>query len=360
MTQGSSSTKVPENVELYIDANGNGFIDVGDSLIRSGLGSVTINNNGTVGDTSDDYPVLAGVGSVTNVPADGQVKLIVKYQVPVDSLATDFITVDLKAKSTSVTGATSLSGSALSDSDSTNDPKNVMDSRNYNRVNIVNDAVVAVTKAVDKGTANPGEDLEYTFTITNTGNKVAENIRLIDTIPKDLVAGRITDFVVGSTVSTEGTFSYDSFTDTDTFAYDLSLGEDGTDGGTTITGSPVVGALPPFLQATDVPGVASGANPYVTKIRYDLASLAPGNTRTIKFKVRVRSTLSQAQAGLIPNNAPYSYDTQATVLTPATDPVTSTTNTVNTDINKKSAVLISFDGTPFSPQTTSGTDGALD
>jgi uncharacterized repeat protein (TIGR01451 family) len=333
MINGTASTVVPENVELYIDTNGNGFIDVGDSLIASGLGAV--NDNGT-GTPEDDTTLFTlNTGDVNNVDADGQVKLIVKYQVPVSAPNLGVISLDLRAKS-------KLSGaSALVDNDA-QDASNLIDSRNYNRVNVVNDAVIAVTKAVDKATANPGEEVEYTFTISNTGNKDARNIRLIDTIPKDIANGRITDFVVGTTQSTEGTFSYDSFTDTDTFNYNPLLGEDGTDVDGVITASAVAGALPPFLQATDVPGT-NGANPYVTKIRYDLPLLAPGNTRTIKFKVKIRSVLDQARAGLVPNNAPYDYDTAATYtgVGDTTPDVPGNTNTVNTEINRKAAALIS-------------------
>lgn len=326
MIKGSDSNVDPQNVELYIDANGNGFIDVGDSLIANGLGSVTPNGAGSEDDTT---LFTTNSGTVSNIVADGQVKLIVKYQVPVTAASNDVINLDLRARSRS----SATSGTAQPDGDA-QDTNNLIDSRNYSKVTVVNDAVVAVTKAVDKATANPGDQLEYTFTVTNTGNKDAKNIRLVDLVPKNTVDGRLTDFVVGSATSTDGSFSYTS---------DSNL-----------TNATAAAATYGYT-----PSGTEDSN--VTAIKYDLATLAPGNTRTIKFKVKIRSVLSQAKAGLIPNNAPYAYDTQATYtgVGDTTPNVETITNTVNTDINKKAAVLISFDGSPFSPQTTGGTDGAL-
>lgn len=361
MVNGTASTVVPQNVELYIDTNGNGFIDVGDSLIASGLGSV--NDNGTPANPEDDTTLFTvNSGAVNNVDADNQVKLIVKYQVPVTAPDASVISLDLRARSKS----SATSNTALSDNDA-QDPSNLIDSRNYNRVNVISDAVVAVTKAVDKATANPGEDVEYTFTITNTGNKDARNIRLIDVIPKDVVNGRITDFVVGSETATEGTFSFNAYTDLNgvdatAFGYSPYNGQDGADGDSAITGPFGTTSNLDAPPGSGSPYVNGDSNPYVRKFRYDLPLLAPGNTRTIKFKVRIRSALSEARAGLIPNNAPYAYDTVATYtgIGDTTPDVNSTTNTVNTEINRKSAALISTalsdpasPAKAFAPQTVS-------
>ncbi|MEG2810939.1 MAG: DUF3794 domain-containing protein [Clostridium sp.] len=56
----------------------------------------------------------------------------------------------------------------------------------------VNYADITVEKAVDKAYADFGEEVEYTLTITNTGNVDAENVTLIDSIPSG------TTFVPGS------------------------------------------------------------------------------------------------------------------------------------------------------------------
>lgn len=310
----------PQNLEVYIDANGNGFIDVGDSRIINGV--ATVSNNGTPLNFEDDITLFtpgATLGTVSNVPADGVVKLIVKYQVPSGALDGNNISIDLRARSTSVSD-----NSAQADSDA-QDPNNRIDSRNYSKVNISNDAVIAVTKAVDKATANPGDDLEYTFTITNTGNQTAKNIRLIDVIPKNITDGRITDFVVGQQTASEGTFS---FADNAPANPDPDSDFDYT----------------PTATATD-------AN--VNFIKYDLASLDAGNTRTVKFKVRIRSVLSEAKAGIIPNNGAVAYDNTVTYGGPGdtTPNVKSTTNTVNTEINKKVGTLITVRSDAFAPQT---------
>jgi len=256
---------VNSSKQVYLDVNGNGIVDVGDTLISNG-------------------------GSVNNVPADGQVKLIVKYQVPSGASSGDVITVDLQ-------------GSSFGNS-------SITDTNNYNKTTIVNDAVISVTKTVDLTNVDPNGDLTYTFTITNTGNQTANNVQFIDQIPSN------TDFVTSSQ-SGVGTFTFSN------------------DGGTTYTYTPI--------------GITD-AN--VTHVKWNLGTLAPANTRVVSFKVRVEAT---APSVVVPNSANFSYDDND-VNTPT---ITGTTNTVNSQINKKSAVLLTFSTSPFSSQTTTGTDNAL-
>ncbi|GIW22048.1 MAG: hypothetical protein KatS3mg068_1055 [Candidatus Sericytochromatia bacterium] len=263
-TTPSLVTGVNSSKEVYLDVNGNGIVDVGDTLIPNG-------------------------GSVNNVPADTQVKLIVKYQVPSSASSGNVITVDLQG--TSVGNNT------------------VTDTNNYNKTTVVNDAVISVSKTVDLANVDPNGDLTYTFTITNTGNQTANNVEFIDQIPAN------TDFIVASQ-SGVGTFSFSN------------------DGGTTYTYTPT--------GTTD-------AN--VTHVRWQLPSLAPANTRVVSFKVRVEATAPNV---VVPNSANFSYDDND-INTPK---ITGTTNTVNSQINRKSAVLLTFSSTPFGAQTTTGTDAA--
>lgn len=255
---------VNSSKEVYLDVNGNGIVDVGDTLIPNG-------------------------GSVNNVPADGEVKLIVKYQVPSGAASADVITVDLQ-------------GTSIGDNTKT-------DVNNYNKTTVVNDAVISVAKSVDLANVDPNGDLTYTFTITNTGNQTANNVEFIDQIPAN------TDFVTASQ-SGVGTFSFSN------------------DGGTTYTHTPT--------------GTTDST---VTHVRWQLGSLPAANTRVVTFKVRVEATAPNVT---VPNSANFSYDDND-VNTPT---ITGTTNTVNSTINRKSAVLLTFSSAPFGTQTTTGTDAA--
>lgn len=267
-TTGALVAGVSANKEVYLDVNGNGSVDVGDTLIPDG-------------------------GLVNNVPADGVVKLVVKYQVPGTATSNDIIAVDLQ-------------GTSLNDNTKT-------DVDNYNKTTVVNDAVISVSKNVDLANIDPNGDLTYTFTISNTGNQTANNIEFIDQIPAN------TDFLNGSQ-SGLGTF------------------EVSTNGGTLYSAAP----LPP-IGATD---------PNVTHVKWSLASLPAANTRVVSFKVRVEATAPNV---IVPNSANFAYDDNDG----GTPTITGTTNIVNSTVNKKSAVLLTFSSAPFGTQTTTGLDSAL-
>ncbi|MCR4406533.1 MAG: hypothetical protein NUW24_06390 [Anaerolineae bacterium] len=64
--------------------------------------------------------------------------------------------------------------------------------------------LTASTKSVDRGTASPGDRLQYTITLNNTGNMNATNVTVVDTLPPDYVTlvatppGAVYDPVAGT------------------------------------------------------------------------------------------------------------------------------------------------------------------
>ncbi|RYY00732.1 DUF11 domain-containing protein [bacterium] len=306
--------------EVYYDANGNGIVDVGDSKINDGSPTVS-------------------------VPADGSIKLIVKYQVP-SGATTGSAFINLVANS--VGDTTEL----IIDGDGKNNTTGLADANdyNYNRTTIVNDAVVTVTKSVDKASANPSSDLTYNFNLTNTGNQDADEIIIVDAIPKYSV------FKVGSATFPSGVeVTYSQYAEDDAT----------TANRTNFTYVPAPGS--------------TGYDPLVKRVRYRMASaltggskLAPANTRSLSFIVRINDN---APAVTVANAAEFMYKNNAnaiigdnggspdTTVNDITDVLNDTlpdtnTNTATTIVNKKSASQISFN-TPTFEGTTFGADTNL-
>jgi len=127
-----SSTFAPLNITIYLDSNGNGVVDPGESAIA---------NTGTVS-------------------ADEAIHLIVAYDVPALALATEFALVNL-------TGTSTNDGSKIDDD-------------NWNKTTVVVDAVLTVHKSASPSNVNPGGTINYTVSGSNTGNAPTTSLTFND------------------------------------------------------------------------------------------------------------------------------------------------------------------------------------
>lgn len=267
----ASNPKAVTNLKLYIDNDGDGRVSVGDIQIGGALKTPTIN-------------------------PDQSIKLVVQYQLPLNSAAAETYAVDLYGSSDGSDPALNPTYTKGKKTDGTALGTDVAD-ENFNVTTVVTSSVVAITKSVDHSTANPLDQLTYTFKLDNTGNKGASYIKFTDNIPANTVA------IVGSGSVGVGTWKY----------------WDAVDGGGSETATDAN-----VKSVTFEMGDINVINPLV---------LPAANSRVVSFNVQVTAT---APAGTIPNNADYSYDNDIGA------PVgPQSTNIVTTDINKKSAVALS-------------------
>jgi len=117
-----SSTFTPLNITIYLDSNGNGVVDAGETATA---------NTGTV-------------------HADESIHLIVAYDVPATASAAQFALVNL-------TGTSTNDGTKIDDN-------------NWNKTTVVVDAVLTVHKSASPLSVDPGDTINYTISGGNTGN----------------------------------------------------------------------------------------------------------------------------------------------------------------------------------------------
>ncbi|MCA9838827.1 MAG: DUF11 domain-containing protein [Trueperaceae bacterium] len=130
---GSISTPV-----FYLDSDGDGVVDAGESQITS----------------------------VADLAADASVKIIMAYRLPTGADSNDEVIA-------TITGT------------SANDPAGTpaSDSNNYHKTTVVQDATIVISKSVSVSEAEPGDTLTYTITATNTGSRNATTVTLTDAAP---------------------------------------------------------------------------------------------------------------------------------------------------------------------------------
>lgn len=67
-------------------------------------------------------------------------------------------------------------------------------------INAANYAQLSITKQSDKTTISSGDTLTYTFNITNSGNEIANNVVLTDTLPENFAINQISLTSSGTTI----------------------------------------------------------------------------------------------------------------------------------------------------------------
>lgn len=265
------------------------------------------NKSGNIALQSGD-PQLTPLGfggaasAITAIPADGTEKVVVVVEVPSTATSGQFDPVNLLGQSVG---------------DTTQN-----DTNNFNRTTVTTDSVITVTKSMSVSTASPGDTITYTLDVKNTGLAPATAIDITDAIPAN------TAFVSASQVIPvtipASTISYS------------------TDG-TTFSGT-----------APAISPAASGVIDTVRKVKFTIGgSLAANNNVILKFNVKIAPYISggtPAPNTNIDNTASFVYTNSALTVT---GPLNS--NTVTTTVNKKSAVKITPNTTPFTTQTVEPT-----
>ncbi|MFZ2831482.1 MAG: hypothetical protein WAZ22_12680 [Mesotoga infera] len=153
-----ASTFTPQNIEVFYDENGNGVVDPGEELW-----------NNTIPISSGDFRYV-----------------IVRYRVPSAAAAGTTATVYL-------------------DVDSVSDPVNAFDHDNAARTTVYNDAVLTLFKSATPQEVKAGDEVVYTISGANVGNKAASDITIIDVLPASLeYLGFLDKVPAGMTVNVTG------------------------------------------------------------------------------------------------------------------------------------------------------------
>lgn len=259
-----TNTVAPATRVVYIDANGDGILQPGERVA---------------------LPQSGGKSVFQNVPADGAVKFFVVLQVP--SSATSVNKVITQPTATSTFDATKTDG--------------VSGSTNYSQVNVVQDAVLSVSKSVVSTTTESNGDLTVVYRVqsTNTGTQAASNVILADDIISATGTLPTGSVVVASSAvisPTTGTVTYPN-TDGDGNASDQVQA---------VFGSVAPGQSVQMTFTVTIPASAaptSGQNPYsnVATVTYTGST---GSTTTTSSNTADVTKAATAAVAIGPNGDP--------------------------------------------------------
>lgn len=190
----------------------------------------------------------------------------------------------------------------------------------WSKTTIVNDAVIDVVKSSNVSNIDPSGIITYTLEVKNNGNLDSQGVTVRDVIPGDVA------LVTGSPTAPAGwTVTYSN------------------------VASPVEASSWAFTPAANNPA-SSGVDIAVTGVRFLTANpIAPGASVSLTFQAKVKPygvAGALPAAGTINNFGTFDYK-----LNTGGDVLNKTTNVVPVDINKKLAVKLSPNNTPFTNQT---------
>lgn len=251
-------------VVVYVDANGDGILQPGERVA---------------------LPQSGGKSVFQNVAADGTVKFFVVLQVP--SSATSVNKVITQPTATSTFDANKTDG--------------VSSSTNYSQVNVVQDAVLSISKSVVSTTTESNGDLTVVYRVqsTNTGTQAASNVILADDIISATSTLPTGSVVVASSAvisPTTGTVTYPN-TDGDGNASDQVQA---------VFGSVAPGQSVQMTFTVTIPASAaptSGQNPYsnVATVTYTGST---GTTTTTSSNTADVTKAATAAVAIGPNGDP--------------------------------------------------------
>jgi len=267
------------NVTVYRDLNSNGVIDLGEPVVSAG----------------------GAPGNTGTLSSGETISLIVTYTVPPTAASGQLAYVGVQGASVG-------------------DPTKI-DTRNYHRTTVVNDAVLTANLAAAPAMVFQGNQITYTFSGTNTGNNSANGVTvasvgltgvlLYDVIPIDPATGNPLP-IFGAPFGTPA-------------------------GGTVLylnAGNPTAGS-PETWNWSLLPGVGDIAVGYITN-----GAIVPGQAYNFVYRVTVPIGMS---AGVLGNTEAVAY-VDNTVATP--DPTIVVSNNAIVTIGNIADVLIGPAGNP--------------
>jgi uncharacterized repeat protein (TIGR01451 family) len=291
----------PDSGSVYLDANGNGLVDPGEQQLTTGF-SATYDGNAT--------PTVA---------ADGQIKLIVSYQIPATATTTQVTKVNLVGQS-----------QACATNPTDGDSGDATD--NWNRTTVTEDANVTATKSATPSSVDPSGTITYTISGSNTGNKAAKGQIFTSASTEKLDFNNI-----GIGQAHEGMLISDDIPSYTSYS------------ASSASGTPVSG-YPVYYDSNDntwkdsegeVSGTISRVGFFIPDSNDSNSAqedvLDPGQGYSFTFQVTVNA---DAPAGIIPNTATVNWaDSTGTGKT--TD-----TNQADVTVNGNYAVFVGPDGDP--------------
>ena len=185
VTQDNTDDYDLQNVQIYIDVNGDGLLDAGDTLVT---GPITLPaTDGTAG-SGTDFENLLVVGTV-----------------PAGQDGSDVALIDLVATNDTAVG----DGATL---DAIADENQTYENNNLARITVYENAQIGLAKNLDS-VVNNGDgtyDLTFTFTVENLGNALLDNVQITDDIDGQLATPGVLIDPVGITgVGTTGGLTAD-------------------------------------------------------------------------------------------------------------------------------------------------------